>query len=343
MTGVDESNSAIIPRCVQESMDEIIASAISWWQFRERAQKFRCQKDLIRTSDESEAKIKSWLEILYIADQAGALNPTVLFLLRSMSVEQIHNKRCISGAYNKDLENINSQMRTIEKLEGLGELEYWPIGEGPEDWNHLSDQYDKISDMKFEETLREFGLEDMANLYHVDRKAYEARREQGQVTIFSKTPELDKLSFVQKHFESEFNACAKVGAYLAASIMIGAAIESTLLFACLNDPNATSAARAKLNENDRPSGKNPKSWGLKSLIDIAFAADWFPNLEIDGVTLNSEYLAGIIRKSRNSVHPSRHLRLGGNKDFKHAFRDSKAAYTILKWSLARSKSRCNKT
>ena len=161
--------------------------------------------------------------------------------------------------------------------------------------------------------------------------------------MFSKTPDLDKLSSVQKHFESESEACAKAGAYLAASVMIGAAIEAALLFACLNDPGAARAARAKLSEKDRPRGEDPKRWSLNSLVKIAFAAGWLPDSEIDGVVLGSEYLADTIRGTRNSVHPGRHLETGGARDFEHAYKDSKAAYILLKWHLARSKISANGT
>jgi len=82
-----------------------------------------------------------------------------------MAVERIHSKRSFAGVYKKDLEDIESQIEVIEKREGLDEFEYWLIGEGPEDWNQLNNQYDLILDVKFEETLREFGLEDMAELY----------------------------------------------------------------------------------------------------------------------------------------------------------------------------------
>ena len=325
----------MLPEHVRQAMKDLVVSAIAWGQFRERAQTFGQQVGLRRTSGVDEDETKAWIEILDLAEVAGALDSATRFLLRSMAIERLHEERSVAGVY-KELEDITSQIQAIEKREGLGDLEYWPIGEGPEDWNQLSNQYDKISDVKFEETLREFGLEEMADLYHVDRKAYDDHREQGRAIVFSKAPDLNKLSFVQKHFESESDACAKVGAYLAASVMIGAAIEAALLFACLNDPGATSSARAKLSKEAKPKGSDPKRWNLKSLIEIALAAGWLPDSKIGDIILRSEHLIDMMRELRNSVHPSRHLSLGGVTDFKHAFRDSRAAYVLLKWHLARS-------
>ncbi|MCY4001361.1 MAG: hypothetical protein OXF84_11225 [Bacteroidetes bacterium] len=176
----------------------------------------------------------------------------------------------------------------------------------------------------------------MAELYLSDREAYEASREQGGMIVFSKKPDLDKLSYVQKYFESESDACTKSGAYLAASVMIGAAIETALLFACMNNPNATMAARDKLSKKLRPKSTDPKRWSLKNLIDIAFVAGWLPDSKIDGSVFDPKYLTSMIREHRNSVHPSRHLLPSGLKSFQHAYNESRAAYVLLKWCLARS-------
>lgn len=348
MSTSDKSVPVMLPKHVRQAMEDIVSSTIAWWQFRERAgkQTYGQQKDprwSYKPYKEEEAEIKSWIEVLDLADATGALDPKVLFLQRAMAIEQLHSIRSIAGLY-KELEDISSQMRVIEEREGLEDLEYWPIGEGPEDWNQLNNQYEKILDVKFEETLREVGLERMADLYHADRKTYEARREEGRVIMFSKTPDLAKLSSVQKQLESEADACAKAGAYLAASVMIGAAIEAALLFACLNDPGATRAARAKLGKKKtKRQGKDPKRWTLKHLVDIAFAAGWLPDSKIDDIVLESEFLAAMIREFRNSVHPGRHLSPGGARDFERAFKDSKAAYVLLKWGLARSKTSSNGT
>jgi hypothetical protein len=167
---------------------------------------------------------------------------------------------------------MTGKFQGVEEREGPDEFASWSEGEGAEEWYQLNNQYDEILDVKFEETLREVGLEDMADLYHADRRAYDACRKQGGALVNCETPELYILSSVQMHFESEANACAKAGAYLAASVMIGAAIEAALLAACLNDPVATRAARAKLRGKARPSREDPKRWTLNNLVNIAFSA-----------------------------------------------------------------------
>ena len=118
--------------------------------------------------------------------------------------------------------------------------------------------------------------------------------------------------------------------------MIDAAIGAALLFACLNDPGTTRAARAKLSEKIRLRGVDPRLWKLQSLFKIAFVAVWLPDSRLDGVVLGSEYLADTIRELLNSVQPSRRMILAAARDFEYAFRDSRGAYVLPEWPLASS-------
>ena len=56
-------------------------------------------------------------------------------------------------------------------------------------------------------------------------------------------PELERLSVLQKQFEAEAKICADGGAYHAAAVMIGSAIEAALLF-CLLEPPRRRSTRA---------------------------------------------------------------------------------------------------
>ena len=332
MNGSDKRNSITPPKHVQQAMKDLLASVKAWDQFQERGRAFTQQKALRRSFDE--LGVSSWIEIIDLAEAAGAIEPAFRFMLRSYVIERIHDKRCYTGVY-KELEDISSRIKAIEEREGLGDLEYWPRGEGPEDWNHLNNQYEKIADVKFEEALREFALDDMADLYHTDREAYDAHREQGRLISIAKTPELEQLSALQKSLESDADVCAKAGAYLAASVMIGAAVEAALLFACLNDRDATSAVRARLSKDVKPRGTNPKRWRLKDLIEIAYRSGWLPEFVVGDITMDSASLTAIIQHLRNYAHPARHLKSGGTRDFERAFRDARSAYVVVTWFLSR--------
>lgn len=321
MSNSDKSNSPPLPDQVQLALESLLASAKAWDPFREQAKMFRQKKGLWRDLDENGFATKSWLEMIDSAEAAGALEPAVRFLLRSHVIEQIHDKRCYTGVY-KELEDISSRIQAIEEREGVGDLEYWPRGGGPEDWNHLNNRYEKIVDVKFEEALREFGLDDMADLYHTDREAYDAHREQGRLISVAKTPEQEQLSAVQKRFKSEADVCAEIGAHLAAAVMIGAAFEAALLLACLNARDATAEARSRLSKDAKPRGANPKHWRLKELIEIAFGAGWLLDFMVGDVMVDSASLTAMIQRLRNFAHPARHLKSGGPRDFEHAFRDA---------------------
>ena len=56
--------------------------------------------------------------------------------------------------YNSELDGINAGIEAIRKREGLHEDEDWPIGEGPDDYMELNEQFSQVMVAKFEETLK---------------------------------------------------------------------------------------------------------------------------------------------------------------------------------------------
>ena len=172
----------------QEShgLETILGRTIAFEQYRSFAQKLErisqtksSRKNQRRLSDveaEAEAEAKVWLDTVGSAEAAGVLNPSYRFLLTLCPIERVHDKRCLGGLYESDLCDIKAGIDAIREREGLDDDEYWPIGEGPEDWEELEEQYSEVLDRKFEETLGEYGLDDIADLYQSDQEAYDARR-----------------------------------------------------------------------------------------------------------------------------------------------------------------------
>ena len=235
-------------------------------------------------------------------------------------------------------------MDSIRQREKLNHDEHWPIGQGPEDWEDLSHQYEQVLDAKFEETLREYGLDDIADLYHSDRKLYDDLREKGRRLVFKDIPELERLSAAQQQFEAEAGICAQGGAYHAAVVMIGAAIEATLMFACLNRLDDALNARDRLSADKRPARSSPKRWNLQELAIVAEEAGWLPGFElVDGTfpapapfaRLFSRPLVDMVRKLRNLVHPRQHLSNSTVADVEREYANARAAYTFLKWHLSK--------
>ena len=301
-----------------------------------RITKAKAQMSNVSEGDlsEIEAEAQVWLKAADSAEAAGVFKPPYCFLLRAWTVERVHDRRCIDGSYNSELGNISACMDAIREREGLDDDEFWPIGQGPEDWEESEEQYSQVLDAKFEETLREYGLVDMADLYRQDREAYDARREEGRRLVFEDTSELEQVRAVQKQFEAEAEICAESGAYHAAAVMIGSAIEAALLFACLKHQDDALNARDRLPKCKRPNGDNPKKWRFADLVLVADEAGWLPDFEVEDGTLSTRLLLDMTRNLRNLVHPVRHLSNRITPGVERMYTNARAAYVLLKQYLA---------
>jgi len=329
-----------LPGPVLQALNTLRASYRAWYQFQGRAGELKgitdnqLQNPSERDMSEVEIAAQKWIATAEAAEAAGAVSSSVCFLLRVYGVERVHNERWLSGLYNSDLAKIKSRMDAIRKREELNDDEFWRIGQGPEDWEELNEQYSQVLNVKFEEALREYGLSNIADLYHKDRKEYDARREQGRCLVFEGIPKLEQLSTLQRQFEAEAGICAEGGAYHAAGAMIGAAMEAALLFACLNRLDDAQNARNCLPDRERPKRANPEDWGLSELTKVAEQAGWLPKFEVSEGAILSRQLVDMMRYLRNLLHPARHLSDDWDADVESVYTNAQAAYTLLKWHLA---------
>ena len=80
----------------------------------------------------------------------------------------------------------------IQKREGLEDGEYWPIGEGPEDYREVSAQSeelcDQVRDTVFTSVLRKYQLGHLADFFEGDRDRFEEIRERSRASIFGPLP-----------------------------------------------------------------------------------------------------------------------------------------------------------
>jgi hypothetical protein len=85
---------------------------------------------------------------------------------------------------------LGERMRGIEEREGLKDGEYWPLGEGPEDYQTLvaeSDTlYRNVRDTVLASVLRRYGLDDVADLFENHRTRFDATVERGRRMIFER-------------------------------------------------------------------------------------------------------------------------------------------------------------
>lgn len=323
---------------ILKALETVLRSDLALDQYNIQANELqgRIKKQLHNPSkvdlSEVEEESRTWLELTDNSRIAGLLNPAIRFMLRSAAVESVHDRRMLEGCYDKDLMEVTTLMDEIREREGLNDDEYWPIGEGPEDYEALEAQYSRILALKFEDALREFGLNDMADLHHQDRDEYDARREEGRLVIHNPPEDSKLLLAVRNQFESEADKCAESGAYHAASVMIGAAIESALLYTCLKHRDAVQDALELLptKKRNRLVGTDSRRWNLEELAMVAEKAGWLPNYELDGIVrLNTLSLIKKTKRLRNLVHPGQQLRHKNAIDVEESFSTAKATYVLL--------------
>ncbi len=323
-----------------QALETILRRTVAFEQYRSFAQKLerisqtkKSSKNQRRLSD-LEAEAKVWLDTVKSAEAAGVLHPSYRFLLTLYPIERVHDERWVCGWYESDLCDIKAGLDAIREIKGLGDDEDCTIGERPEDWEELEQQYSEVLDRKFEEALREFGLHEIADLYHTDRDAFDAQREQGRRLALGEISDTEQIDAAEKLLEIEAEECAKAGAYYAATVMIGSALEAALLFACLKRLDEALSARNRLPKSERPDRENPKRWRFVELARIANEAGWLPDFVVGDRRVCSRSLMETLRRLRNLAHPSRHLTDAINRDIKSEYANARAAYNLLKRHLA---------
>lgn len=322
-----------------QALSTLAFSSRTRYKFREQMHKLAhriknpTKTDSILSPLEAEATARIWLEAAGAAENAGEMSPSHRFFIRVSAIEQVHNNRVLDGFYDKDLAAITICMDAILQREGLDEEEWWPKGEGPADWEELDDQYSQLLYMKFEDTLREFGLNDIADLYHTDRDAFKSSREEGRRLFFESISEQEKLRTLQQQYETEASICAQNEAFHAAAAMIGSAMETVLLLACINHRDSAVKALTHLSDSKRFKSKNPEKWTFNQLVMIVDEAGWLPDFEVGDETISSYRLTDMVRQLRNMLHPACYLSDGHKLDIERKYLNAQATYVFLKQHL----------
>ena len=91
------------------------------------------------------------------------------------------------------LAELGQRMDEIQEREGLQDDEFWPVGEGPEDFRQLCNESEeliaKVHDTVFTTMLRRYHLDEIADLYENDRDRFEELWERGRKSIFESNSE----------------------------------------------------------------------------------------------------------------------------------------------------------
>lgn len=107
-----------------------------------------------------------------------------------------------------------------------------------------------------------------------------------------------RLIALTESARNEARASRSAGAYRAACIMIGSAVEAALLA-------AVATVEVELRESGRWPTGNPLRWDLGTLLKIAKQAEWLP-ASTSGYELSDAVNA--VEQLRNLVHPAAYVR-----------------------------------
>lgn len=288
----------------QGILQHALRQAIARAQLNRIADKMRADDAPARDTEEA---AQAWVAMGTAMLDGGKISATESVIFLTFAVEGIHSKRWLDGAYS-ELETLSAQLEAIEREAGLRPDQYWKKADAPEEHKQLNDAYSAALDARFEMALREFGLTELADLWRDNRAEYDRLREIGRRSIFEKNNHLTAVSTSIPLYEDEAVKSASVGAFYAATVMLGSAAEARLLERFLSYPAETSAALACVARAERPRNADPLHWNLEHMLAVAEQAGWLGIIEDDEVGANVRPWLLCIRDTRNLLHPGRHVR-----------------------------------
>lgn len=110
----------------------------------------------------------------------------------------------------------------------------------------------------------------------------------------------------------EARRCESAKAFLAGSVMVGAALETILIL--MVDCYPDEALATGLVPFYKKQSKSPIDWNLAELLRVAKKANWLPN---EGLDVESNWTgkrpkvgdyAEVVKKVRNFLHPGRYIK-----------------------------------
>ncbi len=257
----------------------------------------------------------------------------------SMPVETLNEERLFDGKLDNELHEIREQIDALDKESGLPPDHYWPKGQAPEEFQNrydvLETQYTAVVESHFIAALREFGLDDLADLRKSDTEEFDRLRERGRRSLFHKDEHVRVLKDIVVRHEEEASRAASAKAYTAGVILIGAALEGLLLIRCLRSKQKATRTAGTLPKRQRPlPSDDPSKWRFEALINTCLSAGWLPRISTEYAQYAPAALADILRNMRNFVHPGRCMRESPwSETDERDYKDAEAIYVALRSKL----------
>ena len=257
----------------------------------------------------------------------------------SSPVETINEGRWLDGQFDNELHEIKQEIEAIDKESGLLPDQYWPKGQAPDEfrgrYNALEGQYSEVIERRFMAALREFGLDDLANLREHNLEEFDRLHERGRRSLHHKSEDVRALKDIAVRHEEEASRAASAKAYTAGVILLGAALEGLLLIRCLRSKQKAIRTASALPKKQRPQfPEDPAKWWFETLITTCLAAGWLPRISTEYALYAPEALADILRNMRNLVLPGRCAReKPWSETDERDYRDAEAIYVTLRSKL----------
>jgi len=217
--------------------------------------------------------------------------------------ERVYARRVEDGHYG-DLLRIRETMGQLLEGHGLERGQQWLKGHGPADYERLSVVHDAEHAYCFQETLREFGLHDIAELVETDPADFERLRERGRRLALQGRDFAGNLRDTVIHYEREARRAASAGAYTAAVTSLSVALKGLLLLCCVHKPSMASRIAAGLPPPYRPRNpKRPTLWRFLTLLETALKAGWLrgvPNCRPADVAVRIRMLHDYLHAGRQA-------------------------------------------
>src|SRR5260370_38509814 len=124
-------------------------------------------------------------------------------------------------------------MNAIRKANGLTRDEEGARGQEPPEYAQLEDQYTSALNLHFTRALREFRLDDLAELYEHRRHEFDRLRERGRRSTFHHDELVPALRDIVVRYEEDARRAAAAGAYSAAVTLLAAGVEGLHVLRCL--------------------------------------------------------------------------------------------------------------
>jgi len=306
-------------RALGESLLPEVRELISKEQDERRARRWK--------DSESVQKSVAVAKALY---HARRISSEEYVFYADLPIEEIHMARSSEGYY-ADARPVLDAIRRIESEHGLPDDEYWLVGQGPPEYERLQEQHSALLEEKYAETLREFGLDDLADLRERNPEEYARRRERGRRASFHKEEYSLAVQDVVVRYEEDARRAAAAGAYSAAVTALGAGIEGLLLLRCLRSKKKASECAQRLTKRLRPRYPGDLStWSFETLIEVCLAARWLPPVRTALAQYDTARLAHLLRLTRNHVHPARRAKeRPWSETDERDFKDAEAIYLVL--------------